>query len=365
MDTIPIEALAAQAGLAEALESWRGHVGLLPAEQRGPGPGLRVVPDVPGYAYWHTDYARIDTVPAPGCHFLRDASVCGQSYLFHGDSMILQDSYLSGIARADAEAGRGAVPSPELRQIEILDPVLLVTAPGWQVYGHWLLDFLPRIALAEALLGARLSDFRLLLPAAAPSFVRTLLRHFTTIGEGQIVTYDHETELVRIGRALVPDYAHRDYNLHSFALRFYRGFVPEDAVPHRRICLSRRHVESKTLSAMRFFKERAAFEAMAEARGYEIVCPETLSLDEQIRLMAETKVQIGEHGSAQHASLFSAPGTMVGTIHPMNNIQMQIGRLCGQRNVIAMADRQWTDDRGIIHFTVAETVMERFFQELN
>jgi hypothetical protein len=360
VETIAIEALAEDTGLAEALAHWRGAVDVAPGESRGPGPGLIVVPDRPEYAYWHENYGKIDPVPPLCCRFLRDISISGHGYLFRGEAMIRQDSYLSGIAQADAEAGRGATPG-RLTRIVVDQPVLVAIGPGWQVYGHWLLDFLPRIALAQRLLGADINGFRLLLPNDAPGFVLKLLAQFTSISEEQIMRYDRNAEEVVVRRALVPDYAHRDYNLHSFALAFYRRFVPPDAAPARRICLSRKHVEKDTLSAVRFFKERALFEAMAVARGFEIICPETFSLAGQIRLMAETAIQIGEHGSAQHSSLFSAPGTVVGTIHPMNNIQMQIGRLCGQRNVVAMADRQWTDERGIIHFTLSERLMEYFF----
>jgi hypothetical protein len=362
MKTVPIEALGQPAALAEALAGWKGSVSVTPGEWRGPGPGLSVVPDTPGYAYWQSNYQRVDPVPPLRCHFLRDVAVCGHGYLFHGEAMILQNSYLSGIALADAEAGRGATPGATRRRLDIDQPVLVVIGPGWQVYGHWLLDFLPRIALAQNLLGD-IRSFKLLLPHDAPDFVPRLLAYFTTIANHQIIRYDQNTEIVMVGQALVPDYTHSEYNLSSFTLAFYRQFIPADVTPSRRICLSRKHVEKQTRSAVRFFKERALFEAMAARRGYEIVYPETLSLAEQIRLMAEAKIQIGEHGSAQHASLFSASGTTVGTIHPMNNIQMQIGRLCGQKNVVAMADRQWTDDQGIIHFTLSENLLSEFFDK--
>jgi hypothetical protein len=361
VETLAIESLGKDVGRIEALAGWCGSVAVVSGESRGPGPGLLVVPETAENAYWHVNYRTIDAVPPLRCHFLRDISVCGHGYLFRGQAMIRQDSYLSGIALADAEARRGTTPGAGLKRIEIDEPVLVVIGPGWQVYGHWLLDFLPRIALAEHLLDADISRVKLLLPRDAPDFVLKLLARFTSIRSGQILRYDHNEEIVMIGQAVVPDYAHRDYNLNSFALAFYRRFVPAEVRPTRRICLSRKHIEKDTLSAVRFFKERALFESLATERGFEIIYPETLGLDEQIRLMAETAVQIGEHGSAQHASLFSAPGTVVGTIHPMNNIQMQIGRLCGQKNVVAMADRQWTDERGIIHFTVSERLIEAFF----
>ena len=363
MKTMGIEALGQPVTLAAALDGWTGWVSVAPGEWRGPGPGLGVVPDRPEYAYWQANYQRIDPVPPLRCHFLRDITVCGHGYLFRDEAMILQDSYLSGIALADAEAGRGAMPGPALRRIDIDQPVLMVIGPGWQVYGHWLLDFLPRIALAQKLFGD-LGAFKLLLPNGAPDFVLQLLAYFTTIPPHQIIRYDQNTEIVLIKQGLVPDYTHSEYNLNSFTLAFYQRFIPAGIMPSRRLCLSRKHVEKQTRSAVRFFKERALFEAMAMARGYEIVYPETLSLAEQIRLMASAKIQIGEHGSAQHASLFSASGTTVGTIHPMNNIQMQIGRLCGQKNVVAMADRQWTDDQGIIHFTLSEALLGKFFDKV-
>ncbi len=364
MQTVAIETLGSPAELAAGLAEWKGSVTVVPEEWRGPGPGLSVIPDKAEYAYWQSNYQRINAVPALQCHFLRNLAVCGHGYLFHHEAMVLQNSYLSRVALADAEAGRGATPSAALKHIKIDQPVLVVIGPGWQVYGHWLLDFLPRIALAQRLLGSGIGMFKLLLPNDVPNFVLKLLAYFTAISEQQIIRYDQNTEIVSIKHALVPDYAHSDYNLSSFALTFYRQFVPPGVKPIRRVCLSRKYIEKQTLSAVRFFKERALFEAMALERGYELVYPETLSLPEQIKLMASTKIQIGEHGSAQHSSLFAAAGTMVGTIHPMNDIQMQIGRLCGQKNLVAMADKQWTDHQGIIHFTISECLLEDFFSAL-
>ena len=364
MKTMAIETLGQATDLAAAFAQWSGSVSVAPGEWRGPGPGLSVVPDEAQYAYWQSNYHRIDPVPPVQCHFLRNVAVCGHGYLFHDDAMILQNSYLSRVAMADAEAGRGTMPNSALRRVNIDQPVLMVIGPGWQVFGHWLLDFLPRIAAAQALVGGGIGGFKLLLPNDAPDFVLKLLAYFTQIMDHQIIRYDCDTEIVMISQALVPDYTHSEYNLNSFALGFYRRFIPSGVTPSRRICLSRKHIEKQTRSAVRFFKERTLFEAMALARGYEIVYPEILSLAEQIRLMASTQTQIGEHGSAQHSSLFSASGTVIGTIHPMNNIQMQIGRLCGQKNVVAMADRQWTDERGIIHFTLSEPLLGEFFDKV-
>jgi capsular polysaccharide biosynthesis protein len=54
-----------------------------------------------------------------------------------------------------------------------------------------------------------------------------------------------------------------------------------------------------------------ALDELWRRNGFEVVYPETLDIDEQMRLLREARVLVGVDGSALHASAFVRPGTPV------------------------------------------------------
>ena len=84
-------------------------------------------------------------------------------------------------------------------------------------------------------------------------------------------------------------------------------------------------------------------EACAADRGFEIVCPEELSLEEQVALFAGTGLVIGEYGSGLHNTLFSPPRTIVGSVRYPNSVQTRIAALMGQDVVYLIPDFVFVD----------------------
>ncbi len=362
---VEISTLAAAGTLDEALAGWRHVVSAAPGQILGPSSLFTVLPAAPEHAYWQTAFQRPDPVPALKCYFLQDLDVCGDGYLFRGREIVRQASYLSNVAWRGAARDFLDKSKDELFEpVAVDEPVLMAIGPGWQVFGHWLLDFLPRLIIARLVLGARFDGFKIVVPRDTPDFVPEMLKFFLGVDPARIIRYDRDTQRLSLRQACVPDYGHHNYALHGIFRAFYRSFAAKGTVPHRRVCLTRRRIEATTRSAVRFFQERAAFDDMAVARGYELICPEELSFAEQIALHAQSWVQIGEHGSAQHGSLFSGPRMVVGTVHPLNNVQMQLARLCGHKHVAVMAERQWFDERNVIYFTAPLPRLRAFFEDV-
>jgi len=362
---VPIEGLARPGGLEQALNDWAHVVEIGSGETFRRGGFLSVLPRTPSLASWHDVFCRDEAVPPLKCYFLKHLAVCGDGFLYRGAGLVTQESYLSRIAIQWAErAYADKTPDELYSRREIDEKVIMAIGPGWQVFGHWLLDFLPRLVVARWTLGAAFDDFKIVLPVDSPDFVADMLAFFLNVPASRLIYYDRATEKLFLSRACVPDYAHYEYCLHSEILKFYRGFIGKARRPHRLVCLTRRRVEATTRSLARIFEERALFDAMAADRGFELVCPEELSLAAQIRLQAETWVQIGEHGSAQHMSIFAGPRSVMGMVNPLGNAQLYLARQGGHKLVMVMADRQWQDERGVIHFTLAAPHISGFLDEV-
>ncbi|GJE68966.1 glycosyltransferase family 61 protein [Methylorubrum podarium] len=213
---------------------------------------------------------------------------------------------------------------PGLRRVAVEEPAVLLTGMGHQMYGHWLVDFLPKLFLLDRA-GHDIARLRYLLPADTPDFARVWLG-LLGIGEDRLVVYDPGRECVACRSLLVPT-ALRFVSRASPLMRQARRFLLDRAAPGRgwrpRWRIGRRREKPGTEKILiarsdnadtrnrRSLAERAAFEETARLRGFTRVRPERLSILEQIALFRSAATIIGEYGSGLHGSLFAAPGTTV------------------------------------------------------
>ncbi|KQT58594.1 capsular biosynthesis protein [Methylobacterium sp. Leaf456] len=215
-----------------------------------------------------------------------------------------------------AQAARRAT----LRRVEIAEPVVLLAGTGHQMYGHWLVDFLPKFFLLDRA-GHDITRLRYLLPTDTPDFARVWLG-LLGIGADRIFAYDRERDRLACRELLVPTTL-RFAGRASPLMREARRFLMRRVFPPPRWRLGRRRPPAGTRRLLisrsdnadtrnrRTLRERAELEARALARGYEIVRPERLSVPEQIALFRSAETIVGEYGSGLHGSLFAPSGATV------------------------------------------------------
>ncbi len=250
-----------------------------------------------------------------------DAEVAAEGAVFL-DGVVQYCGQLN-ILPVDSEARLRALSArrPGLRRVEVAEPVVLLTGPGHHMYGHWLVDFLPKLFLLDRA-GHDIARLRYLLPADTPAFARDWLG-LLGIGADRIVPYDREGERVACRRLLVPT-ALRFLGRASPLMREAARFLLDRLEPRPRWRLGRGRgrppAQRRLLIARsdnaathnrRTLAERAELEMRALARGFERVRPERLSVLEQIALFRSAGTILGEYGSGLHGSLFASPGATV------------------------------------------------------
>jgi Glycosyltransferase 61 len=361
--TIGIGELAPARPGIEALTWWYGFAELAPASMSKAGTPYLVMRGPPD-ENWRWDKVPEQPLPAMGCAFLRDLEVSGSGYLFHDGHFVREFVNISDVALqwlGQPDFFDNPLTEPRTNRMVIEEPVLLVFGPGSSIYGHWLLDFMPRIFIARQLMGAALDDFVLPLPSDTPDWVVSMIHTFCGIEPGRFRYYSRHDDLVICRRACVPTYAHSgkagDYALHPLMRVLYDQFGnPGTPRTKRRICLSRRTHERQTFGSWRIFEARETMEQMAVARGFEIVRPEELSFPEQVELFRSADCVLGEHGSGMHAAVFTDPGTVVATVGALNRHQLNIGALFEHRSIVInriQVIRDWGENRPF-RFTVTE-----------
>lgn len=309
------------------------------------------------------------TIDPIGCNFLEQVEIFGSGYPFCDGVFLLEWSHVSQVAQQwlrNVDWQDNPLVIGPLRRRRISEPVLFVFGPGFPIYGHWLIDYLPKVAIAKAVLKDAFPAYRIPLPADTPDFVFDTIVEMCGVDRAQFLTFDRLKESLFCESACVPTVAYSgEYRFHPFFAEFYKSHVqPSPAPPHRRLCLSRRNYEAGTRSLWRVLDQRALFEEMAVARGYEIVCPEDLSIAEQIALFDSAACIVGEYGSALHNSIFMRPGTTVGALILRNAIQLTLGYLNRQQCVFMHVFEDRTDERGAVNTAVPREALEQFFDRL-
>lgn len=246
-----------------------------------------------------------------------------------GPYLILHDGDVVACPQANFHAVHLAQVLPEdfLSQKgvkEVSGDCAMVFGPGYEVFGHWMVDFLPKFYLLQQA-GYDLAQISFLLPSDCPAFGRELF-DLVGIGHDRIVSFDRRSETVLCERLLLPTTCHNGLlpaKLLTENIKWLRQRIEDHGGPLKapggleRVFVSR----GRRFARNRTLVNREEIEAMAVAHGFTLVYPEEITLFEQFGLFSECRQVIGEYGSALHNAMFSPAGTVVcglrgDSVHP-------------------------------------------------
>lgn len=241
-----------------------------------------------------------------------------------------------------------------------------LAGPGHLIYGHWLVEHLPRLAILHEA-GFDVFRMKYLLPSTTPRFALAWLELFG-IKREQLVFYDPAVEVLQPEELLLPTILHNGFRASSFFRRAADLFklwmqrqsvkIKAEGTPQR-IFVSRR-----SASQSRRLINRDRIEEMAQQAGFVIFQPERHPLWEQVRIFGGATVLMGEYGSALHGSIFSGAGTTVcclrgDGVHP-GFIQSGLGDSLGQPTGYLFGETNHQDPAQA--FTLSEDVFDTCLQ---
>lgn len=219
----------------------------------------------------------------------------------------------------------GQFPARSARPAETEDPMILAFDRGYMTYGHFLVDILPRLLIAEQTLGSAFADCSVFVPADLPTWGERILSAMG-FAPRRFYRFDWHRNALAVSLAIVPTLAHAYYSFHPLAADSFREIsrraAPELESGSRRLFLSRQGQHSN-----RRLVNRVRIEEIARGAGLEVVAPETLSFREQISLYGGSSLMVGEYGSALHNSIFMPRGSGVIALNPMQYLQSWLGAL--------------------------------------
>lgn len=204
---------------------------------------------------------------------------------------------------------------------------------GCANYCHWLLDYLPRLALYDR------ADIPLLVNMPVTSFQRQSLE-LLGIAESRLICLDYpRTYRVRhlfypsiASSSIVPPHAFRPEIVAWLRKRFRD--VAGGGQGHRKLFISRARESD---AYRRRLLNHAEVIAVAQRMGFEIIEPQTLSFLDQIRLFSQAAVICGAHGAGLANIVFAPEDARVVELigprlgeNPVSQIFQNVAKLLGQ-----------------------------------
>ncbi len=185
---------------------------------------------------------------------------------------------------------------PGLKYRVIDEEVAIISQAGQLVYGHWLVDILPKISFMERI-GFK---GKYVLHEPTRGFSKELLK-VLGIPLNRIIKYNPSEEGLYFPEALIPGSLH-------FRSGFSKGMIPYikhmsnnvKATGNKKLFISRAELHNTS----RLLSNSDELTTIASRHGYQIVYPEQLTLPQQLSLFASASVLAGEYGSGMHNSIF-------------------------------------------------------------
>lgn len=269
------------------------------------------------------EFANLTVFGAEGLLVRPDGGVEDDPRFLTRDAKILLES--QGRLGFDPGARRARV---------IKERAVVFHARGSKIYGHFLIDMAPKIALIRRA-GHDLRQLKFLLCADTPSWQPPMLQALFGIAPEQLIFFDPAQEYVIVEQALAASCCRGDGGLHPALAGIFDELAAAAAAPDqdwpRDIFIDRR---DKTTHAS-FNRSISNLENLVEIarrqRPYGLIDPAKLSIGGQIALFRQAETVIGEYGSALHNAVFSQNLQICLCLGHINMLQSSICALRGAR----------------------------------
>jgi len=279
---------------------------------------------------WDTNKFR-DDVNDIGAYILDNLSVSFYGALEWKNKIISEKSITP-------EYVLGGIHRPEIYQ-KLHSPTRTISEPcfvcmGWgsDIYGHLIIEILPRLMVAFTEFHPYCPEIKFLIDKVSPQWFINLINKLG-IEKNKIEFYDSRIEKIKLKKAvLINQLISKEF--HPISSKYFYEIVKilkintDSKIDN--IFLTRAFLGNSLRGS--FCPNEVEIARIASQEfGYTIVPPETLPFEEQVRLFLNAKKIVGISGSAIHTSIFSQNTPKIGSIEPNNILQHKIAKLKGQR----------------------------------
>jgi hypothetical protein len=212
-------------------------------------------------------------------------------------------------------------------------PGLVFHGWGVQVYGHFVIEMLPKLLLT-ARFAALFGQVLPVLDRQMSGWLIDILHRHCGIDPARAIWFDSATERLALDQAIVLPLLTRAAGYHPLASPLIDKFVARTGLPPlepgTRLFVARGDFFNPAAPQRRLANEADLARIAVEQFDFRIVRPETLSFAEQVGLFAQATAILGQAGSGMHNALFAPRGAITGMIRFPAPDQSAIAALRGQ-----------------------------------
>lgn len=245
---------------------------------------------------------------------------------------------------------------------EIDAPCVSVVGWGWSIYGHFLIEALPKLLAVRSLVGADWASLLFLFRMDTPAWLLQICKRNLGLTDAQFVFFDPAKEKVALRRGIYPCLPIQAGCFHPVVAELMEKVEirPSVAAPTARKLFISRLALPEARHQVRGCANEAELCDIAVSRGYEIYSPERDDWDTQITRLRGASRIVGLTGSGMHSALLCSSRPLIGFIGGLNMVQCQIASLM-QQPFAALIDGV-TVGKG---FSVPEDLFRTFLDALD
>lgn len=187
---------------------------------------------------------------------------------------------------------------------EVEEEVIILYGLGYGVYGHWLIDFLPKLYLLNQ---AQIDwvKYKFLLPIDVPEYAKNLLKYFG-IFEEKIIYYN-PSKGVKCSSLILPTLLRTNSRVSSIfknSIDYIKNYLNTESKcdTYEKIYFSRLGLVKNDRQII----NQLEVEKVMIDNGFKIMQPQNIPYADQIRIYKNVKVFSGEYGSALHNSIYAS-----------------------------------------------------------
>ncbi|GAN68454.1 glycosyltransferase family 61 protein [Acetobacter orleanensis] len=240
---------------------------------------------------------------------LFDVYVTMEGLVFTQDKKLVQQSIAQHTPEECAQGLAQIREAEQTQTVKVVGPSsLLLRKRGEQNYGHWMVELLPKLWLAEE----HLPLCSLVVPRVSGNFARVVRDSVAFSTAFLPLFHDMGLQDVAFFKELVVVDGLTNHGVYMSPLVFSRTQNMVDRVPGAQLCklyLTRRN-RGRTV------RDEESLMAFLQEQGFLCVDPAELTLLEQIRLFKHAECVVGVMGAAMTNIMFCRKGTRVINLAP-------------------------------------------------
>ena len=298
------------------------------------------------------------------CYFVDDAIVSGDGQIWIADHLITSPEvmpiYVARGLELEREGNTRLHRDRKLLVRTISDPCLVAIGHGTRVYGHFLIEMLFRLMVAQEAMAKSGVRYRVLLDRESPAWLLYILHHYFGVQLDQMEFFHPSAERIHLKHAIIPGRVLQDYGFHPYAnilLRRLLASLPTAKLEYasRRFFILRNKLVNPAAPNRICINEPQLAAIAARVHGFVPITIENMEWRDQIAIFQGAEIILGQAGSGLHNALFSSSSSRLASIGFMNQVQSHISALQLQRMAYLTKNVELKGE-----FTVDETVFGEF-----